>query len=138
MAPDSSLVLNALIARLGADTALLGLMPNNVFEDVAPAGSTRFVIVSQIMSTDVDVFSRRALEAGLFLVEARSRNGGDVQAAAARIDVLLDGITITVANYGKVTFTRVEFVRGTEADDADSSILWQRRGGRYRAMASPT
>jgi hypothetical protein len=131
---DSSAILNALIAKLGSDTALLALMPNGVHEDVAPALSARFVIVSQILSVDKSVFQRRAWEDALYLVEARTRNNGDVRAAAARIDVLLDGGTLTVSGFGLMKLQREEFVRGTEADEVDSSILWIRRGGRYRVQ----
>lgn len=134
---NSSLILNALIAKLGSDAALLALMPNGVYEDVAYAArGTRFVIVSQILSTDVSLFVRgRAFEHGLYLVEARTRDGGDVNAAAARIDALLEDGTLTVAGYHAVTMHREEFIRAVEVDDVDLTIRWQRRGGRYRALA---
>jgi hypothetical protein len=133
---NSSLILNALIAKLGSDAALLALMPNGVYEDVAYAArATRFVIVSQIISTDVSLFTRgRAFEDALFLVEARSRDGGDVNAAAERIDVLLEDGTLTVAGYGLMKMHREEFIRVVEVDDVDLTIRWQRRGGRYRVQ----
>jgi hypothetical protein len=131
---DSSAILNALIAKLGGDTALLALMPNGVYEDIAPPDATRFVIVSLIVEIDVAVFGGRAFEDGLYLVEARARSGsnGDVRAAASRIDALLEDGTLTVSGYG--VMHREEFIRGIERDDVDASIVWKRRGGRYRVQ----
>jgi predicted PhzF superfamily epimerase YddE/YHI9 len=74
MASDSSDVDNALVAKLGADSALLALMPNGVYWDEAPQGATRFVIVSLIDEHDEQQFSARAFEDALYLIEAgRSR-----------------------------------------------------------------
>src|SRR4030095_3084227 len=142
--PDSSAIMNAILAKLGADAALLAQMPNGVYEDEARAGSTKFVIVSQMLATDVDVFQQRAIEDALYLIEARalSTNGADVRAAAARIDALLDPqppappATLDVAGYGLMVIKREEFLRGVEVDDKDPTLRWTRRGGRYRVMMS--
>jgi len=98
--------------------------------------------VSQVLAADVDVFRQRAFEDALYLIEARalSTSGGDVRAAAARIDVLLDPqppaapASLTVAGYGLMGIKRIEFVRLRDFDDIDPSILWIRRGGRYRVQ----
>lgn len=138
---DSSAVMNAIIAKLGSDSALLALMPNGVYEDLAPEGMTRFVIISQIIENDVDVFRRRAYEDHFFLIEARAttKSGGNVKAAAAAIDAILnpqggspDHAHLEVMGYGLMGIKREEFVRGTERDERDASIIWKRRGGRYR------
>jgi predicted PhzF superfamily epimerase YddE/YHI9 len=138
MASDSSDVDNALVAKLGADSALLALMPNGVYLDEAPPGATRFVIVSLIDEHDEQQFSARAFEDALYLIEARalSTSGGNVKDAAARIDTLLDNGTLAVAGYKLMLIQREERVRVTEVDDVDRSIRWQRRGGRYRVMTS--
>ena len=145
---DSSGILNAIIAKLGADTTLLGLMPHGVYEDYAPPGSERFVIVSQILAVDRDVFGQRAIEDVLFFAEARALLApgvipGNVAAAAARIDAILDPqppadpATIDVAGYGCMRILREEFLRGnTELDDRDATIRWKRRGGQYRVLMS--
>jgi hypothetical protein len=145
---DSSGILNAVIAKLGADTTLLGLMPNGVYEDEAPPGSKRFVIVSQIVAVDVDVFGQRAIEDMRFFAEARALIApgvplGNVAAAAARIDELLDPqppadpATIDVAGYGCMRILREEFLRPpTEVDERDATIRWRRRGGQYRVWMS--
>lgn len=141
--PGSSAIMNALIAKLGSDTALLSLMPHGVYEDQAPAGSTRYVIVSQVISTDEDVFGKRAWEDATYLVEALSRDGGNVAAAADEIDALLappdplPPATLTVPGFALMVITREGFERRTEHDEVDRSILWKRRGGRYRVMVSP-
>jgi|SRR3954470_15381781 hypothetical protein len=138
MPSDSSDVDNALVAKLGADSTLLALMPNGVYWDEAPQGSTRFVIVSLVDERDEAMFGARAFEDALYLVEARalSTSGGNVKDAAARIDALLENATLAVAGYKVMVIQREERVRITEVDDVDQSIRWQRRGGRYRVMTS--
>jgi hypothetical protein len=135
--PDSSAILNAVVAKLGADTELLALTPNGVYEDLSPPNATRFVIVSQILATDTAVLHQgRVIEDALLLVEARARSSanGDVRAAAARIDTLLEDGTLDIPNYRLRAMYREEFVRGTEIDEVDPSIVWKRRGGRYRVQ----
>jgi hypothetical protein len=136
--PDSSAILNAVVARLGADPALLAQVPNGVYEDMGPPAATRFVIVSHIIGTDIAVLGQgRALEHTLLLIEARMRAmaGGDVRAAAARIDELLEDQPLIVPGYQVSAVYREEFIRGTEIDEIDPSIIWKRRGGRYRIEA---
>jgi hypothetical protein len=142
---SSSDVLNAVIAKLGADAPLLALMPNGVYEDEAPPNSTRFVIVSQIIAQDRDEFQRRAWEDVYLLIEARASStvpGADVKGAADRIDLLLDPqpplppATLTVAGYDVMVIKREEFVRHNESDDGDVTLRWKRRGERYRVMVS--
>lgn len=150
----SSAVTSALINKLLADGPLMALAPDGVFKDVAGASManglnpTRFVIVSRVPGgRDVWEFGRRAFEDGLYLVEARmlsSVAGANVEAAAARIDALLDPqppqppATLTVAGYGLMEIVREEPIESTEFDDVDSSIQWNRCGGRYRVMVATT
>jgi len=137
---DTSDICNALIAKLGSDTALLALCPNGVYRDQAPPGATRYVIVSLLAGEDIGVFSRRAIEAGVYLVEARmlSTAGGNIKAAAARIDVLLEDQPLTVAGFAWSTMFREEPIGLTEVDAGDPSLRWFRRGGRYRLEMSLT
>ncbi|MEO8680289.1 MAG: hypothetical protein ABI665_14660 [Vicinamibacterales bacterium] len=140
---DSSDVDNAIVTALQADTGAGGvatLMPGGIYVDEAPAGVTQFVIVSLVDEADVDVFERRAAEEALYLVEARELSTvavKNIKAAAARIDALLKNGSLTATGYAAVTTRRESRTRITEVDDLDSSIRWQRRGGRYRAMATP-
>jgi len=137
--PDSWAILNAIVAKLGADAALLALMPNGVYKGLPPTGSTRHVVVSQIIATIVPKHGaagqRRAYEDWLVLVEARERgDGAAAHAAALRIDALLDDGTLTVTGYGLMTMHLEEPVEGEEEDALDPSIVVRRRGGRYRVQ----
>jgi hypothetical protein len=136
MSVNSSNIDAALVVRLGADAALLALMPNGVYVDEAPPGSTRFVIVSLADEVDVPKFGGRAYESALYLVEARalSTSGGDVNAAAARIEALLEDQPLTAAGYTPMAVYRETRHRITEVDDLDPSIRWFRRGGHYRVQ----
>ena len=138
----------ALVARLGFDLTLLALCPNGVYFDEAPAGCTRFVIVSLVDEADVPMQGGggRAYENALYLVEARmlSTAGGNVNAAAAQIDALLEDQKLTapgsptdeVAGYAWMYLSREGRLRQTERDAIDPTIRWFRRGGHYRLMMS--
>src|SRR5678816_383390 len=138
MSVDSSLIDNALIAKLGADATLLAICTNGVYWDEAPSGSTKFVIVSLVDELDEPQFQGRAYEDALYLVKAvaLSTSGADIKAAAARIDVLLEDQTLTVAGYTHMVMNRESRVRITEVDDIDPSIRWFHRGGNYRVQQS--
>jgi predicted PhzF superfamily epimerase YddE/YHI9 len=135
---DSSDIDNALIALLGADATLLALVPNGVYWAEAPPGSTRFVVVSMDDQHDEPMFRGRAFEDGMYLVKAvmLSSAGGNIKAAAARIDALLDQQTLTVTGYSVTTMRRDSRVRQTEVDDVDKSIRWLHRGGIYQVVSS--
>jgi hypothetical protein len=138
---DTSDIASALIAKLGSDAELLSLCPNGVYWDEAPPGSTRFVIVAFINAIDRGVFGKRAIEEGIYLVEARMLStvqGANIKRAAARIDELLEDQPLTVAGYTWSTMHRVEPVRMTEVDELDPSIRWNRRGGQYFIEMSHT
>jgi len=85
------------------------------------------------------VFGRRAIEEGIYLVEARMLStvkGANIKRAAARIDELLEDQPLTVAGYTWSTMHRLEPVRMTEVDEVDPSIRWHRRGGQYFVQMS--
>jgi hypothetical protein len=123
--PDSGDVDAALSAKLLAD-------------DTAPKGKTKFVILSLINEEDEQQFQSRAYEDNLYLVKAvaMETTGANVKAAAARIDALLEGGTLTVSGYSLMRITRVARVRYTEVDDVDEDIRWQHRGGHYAVTVS--
>jgi len=135
---DSSDIDNALVTKLANDATLLALCPNGVYVDEAPAGSTRFVIVSLVEEADGGIFGGRAMEDALYQVEAQmlSTAGGNIKAAAARIDALLEQGTLTVAGYSTMALFRESRIRLTEVDAADNAIRWFRRGGNYRLVVS--
>jgi hypothetical protein len=133
---DSSAIDNALVALLGSDTTLLSYCPNGVYWDEAPPNSTKFVIVSLIDEADEATFGGRAYEDALYLVKAvaLSTAGANMQAAAARIDTLLNDQMLTVSGYTHMVIHRESRVRITEVDDEDASIRWLHRGGYYRVQ----
>lgn len=133
---DSSGVESAIIAALLADAALTALMPDGVYFDEADENSQRFVLVSLVDAQDVAIFGQRAYEDALYLVKAvaLSTSGGDVRAAALRIDAVLEDCVLTVPGYTWMGMARDRRVRMTEVDDADAAIRWYHRGGRYRVQ----
>lgn len=137
---DSSDIDQAIVAKLSADATLLALMPHGTYVDEAPAGSTKFVIVSLITQHDEPRFGGRLYEDALYLVKAvelkPASGAGDIKAAAARIDTLLDGGTLTATGYTLMLMQRESRVRITEVDDQDTTIRWSHRGGQYRVMMS--
>lgn len=147
MSFDSSAIDNALLAKLGADTTLLGLMPDGVYWDVSPPGSKRFVIVSLVDSHDVVQFGGRAYEDVMYLVKAvgLSTMSPNMRAAAARIDELLDPqppavpATLTVPWYTFMAMYRDEDmprIRMTEPSEDDPALTWFHRGGHYHVECS--
>jgi len=135
---DSSDIDNALVTKLSSDATLLSYCPNGCYMDEAPPGSTRFVIVSLVEEADGGIFGGRAVEDALYQVEAQmlSTAGGNIKAAAARIDALLEQGTLTVAGYSLMALYRESRIRLTEVDAVDSAIRWYRRGGNYRLVVS--
>jgi hypothetical protein len=136
---DSSEIDAALLAKLGADATLLSYMPNGVYMDEAPPGSTKFVIVSLVDESDEAVFGKRGYEDALYLVKAVARAdpsaaAPNMKSAAARIDALLEDATLTATGYTHMVMHRESRVRMTEVDELDQSVRWYHRGGNYRVQ----
>lgn len=144
--PASAEVDTALVAKLAQDAALTALLPNGVYMDEAPPGSTRFVIVSLADHHDVPVFGGRALESSLYLVKAVALSTAitpaNAKAAEARIDALLDPLpplppaTLEIPGYTFSAMYREERLRKLEPDEKDPSLRWAHRGGWYRVEVS--
>lgn len=138
---NSSLVADAVITKLLQDSTLRALMPDGVYWEQAPTTARRFVIVSLVEEFDRATFGRgRAIEDFLFYVRAIAlvSSGTDTNAAAARIDALLEDGSLSPTGYSLMTMHREQVQRFTERDDIDPSILWQHRGGYYRVQVTPT
>ena len=139
--PDSSDIDNRIVAVLGSDLILLGMMPDGVYIDHAPPGSERFVIVSIVQAIDEPVFGQRGYEDILYMIEPRalSTTNGDVKGAAKRIQDLLEDIPLVVPGFDWITTHRDgRQPERIEQDDVDPSIRWKRRGAYYRVqMAIP-
>lgn len=140
MPSNSSDIDSALVTKLGADAALLALLPHGAHWDEAPPGSTRFVIVSLVDAADEPMQGGCAYEDALYLVKAvaLSTAGADMKAAEARIKALLEDQALVVAGYTWMTLHREARIRRTEVDDADPSIRWYHRGGHYRLQMAPS
>lgn len=137
MPADSSDIDAALVAKLLADAPLMALAVDGVAFDIAPQGATKFVIVSLLASTDTPMFRGRAYETGTYLVKfvEKGTSGLNAKSAAARIDAVLDGASLTIPGYTLMNIQRIERVRITEVDDVDNAIRWQHRGGLYEITA---
>jgi hypothetical protein len=140
---------NALIAKLGADAALLTLMPNGVYYQNAPPGSKKYVLVSLADSVDQPMFGGRAWESVLYLVKAVewastiNTPNVNIGPAANRLDALLDPqpplppATLTIPGYGLMVIRREgRRIRDDEYDEKDPTIHVQHRGGFYRVWAT--
>lgn len=138
--PDSSAVDSALSAKLLGDATLMALATDGVWFDEAPQGKTKFVIISLVEETDTPQFGSRSFEDATYLVKyvEQSSSATNAKAAAARIDVLLEGGTLAPAGYSLMTMQRLSRITPmVEVDDVDTSIRWQHRGGLYEIVVSP-
>lgn len=148
--PESSDIDAALCALLWNDAQLRALMPDGVFMDVAGLSattgknSTRFVVLTVFEQFDRPVFGGRGYEDALYLVQAvalvqspgSAVATGDVKAAAARIQALLEDKSFGVTGYTWMTSHREKRHRTEEVDDGDPTIRWKHRGGFYRVQMS--
>lgn len=135
---DSAAIDAALVAVLAGDSTLMALV-DGVYMDIAPAGKTRFVIVSLVIHEDDNDFDGRGMEVATYLVKAVEQNvsGANCNTAAARIDALLQDVPLTITGYTHLMTRRQERIRYTEVDDLNADIRWQHRGGRYEIAVSP-
>src|SRR5687767_9429 len=100
---DTSAIYLALAARLSGDAALMALMTDGVHRDVAPAGTTKVVILSkQADSREYGIDRLLALEDVTYLAKAveKSTSGSNARQAASRIRVLLQDAALSVSGYG--------------------------------------
>lgn len=140
--PDSTAIDTALVARLSGDATLTGLLPDGVYFDIAAQGKKNFAIVSLVIAFDRGRMAvagkRRASEELLYMVKAVTfgSSGAAAGQAAARIDALLEDAPLVIPGFTCHSIHRIERIRDTEDDDADASIRWQHRGGRYRLLVS--
>jgi len=137
---NSSDIDAALVSTLLNDATLMGITSDGVYWDIAKEGKTKFVIVSLSSGRDDPMQpGLRAIERRIYLVKTviRVATGADVNAAAARIDALLDHQDLTIPGYTLMVMHRVEPVRYVEIDAATTvSERWEHRGGLYEVMCS--
>lgn len=133
---DSSALDAALTSLLLTDATLQGLLPDGVFFDQANLGAKRFVQITVTEAPDTEMFEGRAFEGPVYLVLAvvLSTTGGNIQAAAARIDDLLEGAQLTAAGYAPAPLRRLRRVRHSDPDGQNAEHRWQTRGGEYGVL----
>lgn len=141
---DTTEVDAGLMTHLRNDATLATYASGGVWWDLAPAGLTHFVIVSQQDHEDVPVMAgSKAYEALIYLVKfvgaGASETESKAKSGASRIDALLEGQTFSATGYGIKPVRRMERVRYTEDEmsaDAQQVVRrWQHRGGLYQVMA---
>ena len=130
----------ALIGKLAADAALTASLPDGIYYDLAPIGSTRFAIVSLSASRGLyELNDGETFRALIYVVKAvvLGTASSVVAAADQRIQELIDrqpldlpaaaGATLMVARW-------VDRIRYTETANND---IWQHRGARYEITVTP-
>lgn len=130
----------AILAKLSGDAQLTTLAPGGVFRGTSPQGAAQpFVIVDLVTHQDEwQIGQASAYESAVYLVKAvqGSTSGAGAQAAADRIDALLNNAALSVAGYDLMLCAREERIAYLEVDDA-SDHRFQHRGGLYRVMVDP-
>lgn len=129
----------ALIAKLAGDATLTAAMPDGVYYGDGPAHARNFVLVDLLDGDDEPMLGGgRAWTDLLFLVKAVSLGDSALtaNAAAERIDDLLENGSLTIPGFSLMTMRRTSPVRALEVDGVDRSIRWQHAGGTYQVMVS--
>jgi len=138
---DPNEVERAVIGKLAADAELAALLPGGVFYDLAPQGTTQFVLVSLSTSRGMPEFDDRdTFRQFVYLVKAVAQGPSSAPTAAAdaRIQALLDLGTLDLSAAGceLLVMRWVDRVRFTEATGA--AEVWQHRGARYEVTVTET
>jgi hypothetical protein len=137
---DTSAVDTALIAILAGDAPLMALCPDGVHWDVAPAGATAFVIVSQIDHDDAPAMPNKTVwERTLYLVKAVTLGAGraTVVQAAFRMYELLQDAPLAPTGYALMVCQRIKRVPAYTEIDEVTDARWSHCGGHYELMVCP-
>lgn len=141
---DEGDVYAAISAKLSGDATLMSLMTDGVYQDVAPANTTKVVIISrQADDRTYGIDRLLAYEDFTYAVKAviKDKSGVTVRQAATRIKALLHDATLTFTGYSLMRIHLSEdnaVIRYTEVDPDDSDARWQHRGWLFDVMVSPT
>jgi len=128
----------ALIATLAGDAALTTILGGpHVYLNLAPQGLTKFVLLRLDNHRDERMFGGTAFEVAEYVIKAvvQATELSAVIAAARRIQTLLDGQDLTLAEYGVMAMRRVDHIEFGEVDDVNRA--WQHGGGVYEVWVSP-
>lgn len=137
---DPAEVIKAVVAKLDADATLLALVPAGAYRNVAPAEVQKAVIVELVIHQDVYAMRSVAYDKTFVRVKAveRSKSTTGVDAAAARIQDVLQDQALTITGYRHRSTRRMEHIAEVETDDDDPEEHWQMAGGIYEIWAVPT
>lgn len=130
----------ALIAKLANDATLTGLAPGGIYRDTAPQNArTPFVIVTQMAHEDDYGLGAQLFEQVRYLVKAVdfATSSTGAQAAADRIQALLQVASMTVTGYRSLLIQREERIAYVEVDETPDR-RYQHRGGIYLVVVEPS
>ena len=121
-------------ARLAGDATLTALVPDGVWMTLAPMHARRFVLLECLDTVPVPVFAGVGFENCVYRVTAvmQEASSEDADAAAARIELLLNDVPFDAAGYAWMTSYQEKRVPPTLESDPDTAVRWIRRGGEYR------
>lgn len=125
-------------AKLIQDVTLAGWFGTDVYDSVAPAGKTRYILLTPVNAEDLySVGNIRVWNNQLWQVEAWSRTNDTAVVAmyADRIDAVLHDTSgvMTGTTYGDGTIWSVQRERALALPpEVDGDVIWRRAGGEYR------
>jgi hypothetical protein len=139
--PNSAHIKAGVLAALQADPTLAALAPGGVFAELAAPGVHVFVLVTLLDSDDTDaVFGQRGIESSLFAVKfvglSTATQLAIAEAAAARIDELLELGALPITDYSFLECVRERRIATTARDPGDPSLSWFHYGGEYRVQVA--
>jgi hypothetical protein len=133
---DSGTIEAALVALLNADPVLVTLLPDGVYEDWAADNGDAFAVVRLLTERDLAAFGRRVGEDYRFLVLVSTLEADIADAAARRIEALLDDGTLEVPGCTVQAMYTEARVSDDEPDGVTPGLTWQHRGGQYRVQVA--
>lgn len=133
-----SAISEALVAKLKADTTLTMLAPGGIWLKQAPSAlKTTHVVYTLAAGDNEGQFDGVAWKERYYVIETIATTKSAADAAAARIETLLDGGTLTITGY---TCMKVE-AQGDEVEDLETvngDTRYYHSGDTYMVMACPT
>lgn len=125
-------IATALTTLLTGDATLMALATGGVHSQRVPQDtSPPYVVFAQQTGLDHYSFAKRAWEERFYLVRGITK-GSDADSAddiAARIDLILNDATLTVAGYTNIVCRRVQPIEYPESPDG---VEYHHAGGIYR------
>jgi len=137
---DPSEVERALIGKLAGDALLAGFLPDGVYFDLAPQGSTRFAIVSLSTSRGLDELDDGiTFRAFVYIVKGVTlgTSGSTLAGADKRIQELIDRQPLALPAAAGATLFVSRWVDRIRYTETVANEIWQHRGARYEISVTP-